>query len=180
MVAPSSAPPQAARCEGAAPSSAPSLRWHNGQTAGFHSYLAFDPVARFGVVVLASQGEAVIDTVGAALVLMLRGEEWALELPQSVPVTPEALRALEGDYPLAPLFVVSVRAEGDQLFVQATGQPEIPVFPLSDTEFQYRVVAAKLVFELDPETGRAVRLVLHQNGQQMPGERLVPSADEGL
>jgi serine-type D-Ala-D-Ala carboxypeptidase/endopeptidase len=156
------------------------LRWHNGQTAGFHSYVAFDPVGRFGVVVLASQGQAVIDTVGAVLVLMLRGEEWALELPESVSVTNEALKALEGDYPLAPLFVVTVRAEGNQLFVQATGQPELPVFPLSDTEFQYRVVAAKLVFELDSETGRAVRLVLHQNGQEMPGDRLVSPADEGL
>ncbi len=156
------------------------LRWHNGQTAGFHSYVAFDPVGGFGVVVLASQGEAVIDTVGAVLVLMLRGEEWALELPRSVPVTPETLQALEGDYPLAPAFVLSVRSEGDQLFVQATNQPELPVFPKSDTEFQYRVVAAKLVFELDPETGRAVRLVLHQNGQEMPGERLVPAVDEGL
>jgi len=156
------------------------LRWHNGQTAGFHSYVAFDPVERFGVVVLASQGEAVIDTVGAVLVLMLRGEEWALELPQTVPVAAEALEALEGDYPLAPTFVLSVRAEGEQLFVQATNQPELPVFPLSETEFQYRVVAAKLVFELDPETGRALRLVLHQNGQQMPGERHEEPADEGL
>src|SRR5262249_53674877 len=37
--------------------------WHNGGTGGFHSYIAFDPVARNGVVVL-SNSTGDIDDLG--------------------------------------------------------------------------------------------------------------------
>ena len=148
------------------------LRWHNGETAGFHSYVAVDPDARFGVVVLANQAGPVTDALGAALVLMLRGQPWALELPVTVPVAQEALDAVAGDYPLAPEFLLRVRAADGKLFVQATGQPELRVFPTSATEFHYRVVDARLEFTLDPQTGRATSLVLHQGGRALPADRV--------
>lgn len=155
------------------------LRWHNGQTGGFHSYIAFDPVGRFGVVVLANQAEMVMDALGLVLVRMLRGQGWELDLPEAISVPADTLAQLEGEYPLSLFFVLSVRADGDQLFVKATGQPEFPVFATSETEFHYRVVPAKIVFTLDPKTGRATSLVLHQNGREMPGNRVeMPAATE--
>lgn len=155
------------------------LRWHNGQTAGFHSIIGFDPEQGFGVVVLANQGSGVIDAFGAAIVLMLRGQPWALDLPATFDVTPEDLSMLEGEYVLSLFFVLTVRAEGDQLFVQATGQPEFPVFATAEDTFLYRVVDAKLVFERDPKTGRGTKLVLHQNGGKSTANRVDVPTPEG-
>src|SRR5258707_963793 len=54
--------------------------------------------------------------------------------------------------------------DGDRLFVQATKQPKLEVFPESDRVFFYKVVDGRITFEVDPR-GRATRLVLHQNGR---------------
>lgn len=45
------------------------------------------------------------------------------------------------------------------------------MFAESETGFFYKVVDAQLTFELGPY-GKAKALVLHQNGQNMPGARI--------
>ena len=55
--------------------------WHNGQTAGFHSYLAFDPQKQLGVVVLANSAAGVVDGIGYRLLRRLAGEPFLLEPP---------------------------------------------------------------------------------------------------
>ncbi|WP_186306982.1 DUF3471 domain-containing protein [Mesorhizobium amorphae] len=76
-----------------------------------------------------------------------------------------------GRYQLAPNFILAVTRAGDRLMVQATGQPEIEVFPESEHEFFYKVVDAQISFEIGDD-GKAKRLTLHQNGADMPAERI--------
>ena len=45
------------------------------------------------------------------------------------------------------------------------------IFPESALEFFLKGVDAQITFETD-STGRAVSLVLHQNGRNMPGKRI--------
>ena len=63
--------------------------------------------------------------------------------------------------------------DGEHLYVQATGQMKLPVFPASEREFFYKVVDAQITFNVDAN-GRATSLVLHQNGMDAPGKRIEP------
>ena len=50
-------------------------RWHNGQTGGYHSFVAFIPEKKVGVVVLSNTGSGMIDTIGTQLLRTMLGEE---------------------------------------------------------------------------------------------------------
>ena len=43
--------------------------WHNGGTGGFHSFMAFDPKEKVGVVVLANTSVPAVDMLGSACLL---------------------------------------------------------------------------------------------------------------
>src|SRR5262249_50635531 len=61
--------------------------------------------------------------------------------------------------------------EDDRLFVQATKQPKLEIFSESDCDFFFKVVDARVTFELDPR-GYATGVVLHQNGRGRAGPRV--------
>jgi CubicO group peptidase (beta-lactamase class C family) len=75
-----------------------------------------------------------------------------------------------GSYQLAPQFAIALSREGDRYFAQGTGQPKIEIFPASQDVFFARTVSAEIRFEKGQ--GGAPGLVLHQNGQAMPGVRV--------
>ncbi len=76
-----------------------------------------------------------------------------------------------GKYQLVPTFSLTVAREGDQLFIQATAQSRLPVFPESATDFFYKVVDAQVTFVKDAG-GAATGLILHQGGRDTPGEKI--------
>jgi len=64
-----------------------------------------------------------------------------------------------------------ITQKGDKLFGQATGQPAFELFPESKTKFFLKVVDAQVTF-VSNDKGEVEQLVLHQNGQNMPGKRV--------
>ena len=61
-------------------------------------------------------------------------------------LTDEQLDAFVGQYQYGPVAVMTVSRDGTQLFAQLTGQPKFPIFPKSETEFEWRIVVAKVQF----------------------------------
>jgi serine-type D-Ala-D-Ala carboxypeptidase/endopeptidase len=149
----------------------PGILWHNGETGGFHSFVAFDPERKLGVVVLAGSAQMAIDKLGAALLAMLRGEPAALDLPELVPVDPAILDRYAGEYEVIPTFHLIIRHRDDRLTVQATGQGEFRIYPGSDTEYYLRAVDARISFHVGPD-GRADSLTLYQGGKTIPAKRV--------
>jgi serine-type D-Ala-D-Ala carboxypeptidase/endopeptidase len=92
-------------------------------------------------------------------------------LRQALPIAAEKLEPLVGKYKLKIGGVADVTREGDRLFVQLTGQPRIGLYATSDTKFYCRPVDAKFDFEAD-ESGRFDKMVIHQNGLDIAGERV--------
>ena len=64
----------------------------------------------------------------------------------------------------------AVSREGDRLFIQLAGQPKLRVYPESKDRFFYREVEAAVRFETD-DGGKVTRLVLHQDGRDIPAPR---------
>jgi len=60
-------------------------RWHNGQTAGYHSFIAFVPEKNVGVVVLSNTSGAMVDTTGTQLLLTMLGEHVEPIQPTTAP-----------------------------------------------------------------------------------------------
>lgn len=145
--------------------------WHNGGTGGFRSFVAFDPTRRVAVVVL-SNASVEVDDIG----MHLTEPSSPLRLPPvpvhrtSVALTPAQLDRVVGDYALAPTFILRVTREGDEAYVQATGQQRFRMWPTSPDHFFLKEVDAQLVFDLG-ENGPAKSVTLLQNGASQTAAR---------
>lgn len=144
--------------------------WHNGGTGGYRTFIGFDPVRRIGVVVLSNKNEGV-DDIGFHLL----DETFPLRpVPQphtEVAVDSTVLERYVGEYELTPAFHVVISREAAHLFLQATAQPRLAIFAESDSTFFLKVVDAQISFERSP-AGVVGGLVLHQNGQNIPGKKI--------
>jgi serine-type D-Ala-D-Ala carboxypeptidase/endopeptidase len=144
--------------------------WHNGQTGGFASMMAFDPAAAEGVVVL-SNASIGVDDIALHLV------EASIPLSEppkervAVKLDPAAYDRLAGRYELRPDLVLTVRREGDRITTQATGQDAVEMFPESDLEYFVKAFDAQISFRRD-DSGKVTGLVLHQNGRDVSARRI--------
>jgi hypothetical protein len=73
-------------------------------------------------------------------------------------------------YQLTPTLSITISLENGQLMSQATHQRKIPLLPESRSKFFTKDVDAQLEF-FPTEAGQISYSVLHQNGQDMRGER---------
>lgn len=151
--------------------SAASTWLHAGGTAGFSTLAAFVPARKLGVVVLSNAGVPIEDVA-----MHIIDPSSPLRMPPVPPrrtaitVPADSLELLVGEYPFAPTFVMSITRDGDALYLQATGQPRVRLWPSARDRFFIREVDAQLVFSLD-ETGRATAVTLVQNGREQKAPR---------
>lgn len=146
--------------------------WHNGGTGGFRTFTGFNPKTHIGVVVMSNVSTPVgVDDIGMHLLNPKSPLSKPPAVHKEVSINPKILDGYVGKYEIAPTFAITITKEGDNLFLQATGQPKFQVFPEAEREFFLKVVDAQITFEVDAE-GKATKLVLHQNGQNLPGKRV--------
>lgn len=144
--------------------------WHDGATFGYRSFTGFDKASQTGVIVLSNSAHDISDI---GLHLLDRRLPLAVldPLPTLADVDPLIYGDYVGDYELAPEFILSVTQEDDILFVQATDQLKLPVFPSSETEFFYTIINAQITFFRD-EQGMVSHLVIRQNGVENTARKL--------
>jgi CubicO group peptidase (beta-lactamase class C family) len=88
-----------------------------------------------------------------------------------IAVDPKLFDGYIGRYQLAPNFIMTITRENDHLFVQATGQRKIQIFPESIRDYFLKVVDAQITFVTD-SNGRAAELILHQGGMDQHAKRI--------
>ena len=143
--------------------------WHNGGTGGYRTFAGYDESSGLGVVVLANSAVSV-DDIGMHL---LDGSMPLAPIPKkrmAIQLAPAVLDRYLGEYELAPTFSISVSREGTLLYAQATGQPRFPLLAETDSTFFLDVVDAQVTFTRDA-TGTVTGMILHQNGQNIPGRK---------
>lgn len=144
---------------------------HSGGIQGFNTVLSRDVDAGLTVVVLGNLNGPGPDKLGADLMTLAQGGTVTLaEERQAVALSSEAMQAYVGVYRLAPTFALTVSIIEGKLSVQATGQGVLEMFAEGPDAFFLRVVDARITFNRDA-AGTITGLVLHQNGQEMPGAR---------
>lgn len=149
-----------------------SIVWHNGGTAGYHSFVGFDEKKGLGIVVLSNSGND-IDGIGLHFLNSL------VPLPKMEPrkerkeitLEPAKLETFCGEYQLAPAFILTISKEGHTLFGQASGQSRFVLHPEAETEFFLAEVDAQVSFVRDA-AGKVTHLILHQGGQDVKGDKI--------
>lgn len=144
--------------------------WHNGATAGSHAFIAFDPKAGAGVVILAN--------------VQLPEEPLGFGLLGAKPPHPKneivtGAADYVGRYPLTPAFAIDVTEVNGALRGQATGQPAFAMRSIEADRFAVVGIPAEISFERGAD-GKVTALVLHQNGadQRAPRGELPPPPKE--
>jgi len=143
--------------------------WHNGGTAGYRTFMAYEPTARRGVVVLTNAStDRGGDDIGFHLLL---GAPLAPPPKQrtAISLEPEVLETYVGCYELPGGRTLTVTREDARLFGEAQDRHEM--FPETSTDFFWKVVNAQLTFKLS-RTGRVTGAILHQAGRDIPLKRL--------
>lgn len=101
------------------------------------------------------------------------GKKTDLPLPKPVDeikVPVDILKKYVGTYELNPSFQIEFTIDGDQFFLQATGQPKFEVFAKTEKNFFLKVVDAKIDFNFD-EQGNVVSIFLTQ-GRKMEAKKI--------
>jgi CubicO group peptidase (beta-lactamase class C family) len=89
-----------------------------------------------------------------------------------VPVNAAALESYAGRYDYGGgQAILTVTREGNRLFAQLTGQPRFEIYPKSETEFQWKVVAAQVTF-VKGANGKVTHVVHQQGGNRFEAPRL--------
>jgi hypothetical protein len=89
----------------------------------------------------------------------------------AITLAPEVLSQYIGKYELQPGFIIEVTTKDNQIFAQATGQPQFELFAEDEDTFFLKVVPASMDFNKD-ENGKIISLTLHQGGQDMEGKKM--------
>ena len=89
---------------------------------------------------------------------------------KEIAVDPKIYDAYVGDYELAPGFTITIIRRDAKLISLATGQPEVELFPESETKFFLKVVEAQVEFVKDT-AGKVTGLVLTQSGRTMSAKK---------
>ncbi|KQN00347.1 serine hydrolase [Sphingomonas sp. Leaf25] len=149
---------------------------HGGATGGYLANIAFDPLRRRGVVVLANtRAEPGVDDIATHI---LTGSPLAAVPPPPKPsamrpairLAPDDLDRFVGRYRLPPDQVITVFRSGDRLMIQLIGQQAMPIHPSGPADFFARIVDAELRFHAT--NGMIDSVTLLQNGAEKVAPRL--------
>jgi len=146
--------------------------WHSGGTGGFRSFVAYDPKARTGVVVLSNASTAAgVDDIGLHI--------WNPKVPLANPEPPQQRTEIHIDPKILDNYpgryqwedrILEITRDGGRLFVQAyapqgIGGPKFQMFAESEKKFFVRETGSQITFETGAD-GRATGLVMHRVGRE--------------
>jgi hypothetical protein len=151
---------------------------HGGGIEGFNTELEYYPEDKLTVVVLRNvnvNGGSPAE-IAKKLAALVHGDPVKLQSEhKEITLDPKALSRFVGVYDLGPASMV-ITLEGNQLSAKLGNQPNIPIFPESETMFFLKVVDAQIEFPKDDGSGKASQLILHQNGRDQTAKRLDDAA----
>ncbi len=138
------------------------ILWSGGAAGGQYAFMAIEPGAARGVVVLQTQAVSG-DDIGFN-VLEHIGES-------AKPVDEAALQAFAGEYEIKRGLRVVIRVAGRKLAAQVGAEPESTLTQDSELRFVFDYAEARITFVRDAQ-GAAIGLMLHRDGQHVAARRV--------
>jgi len=158
-----------------------------GHDEGWRNYTVCFDDKKIGIVIMtnSSNGEGIFKEL---LETLLRNTftpiEWEGYTPYSqlpprpplidrkeIAVDTKVLDRYVGRYGEPPNVILTIKREGNHLFIQENEEPSQELGAESETKFFSKTSSDSLTFELDGQ-GRAIRMVLHVDGKDIPIKRI--------
>src|SRR5215467_4502728 len=158
-----------------------------GHDEGWRNYTVCFDEKKIGIVIMtnSSNGEGIFKEL---LETLLRNTftpiEWEGYTPYSqlpprpplidrkeIAVDTKVLDRYVGRYGEPPNVILTIKREGNHLFIQENEEPSQELGAESETKFFSKTSSDSLTFELDGQ-GRAIRMVLHVDGKDIPIKRI--------
>jgi len=147
------------------------LVFHAGGIPGFSTDLLRYPDEDVTVIILANLHPVALAEISRDLSAIVFDEPYTVPpVRRAAKIDPAVYDAYVGRYEINPSVAIAVTREGDQLAVQATGQPKDLAVPESETTFFSRIHPTRLSFATDA-SGKVDRLILHDNDRDIPAKR---------
>lgn len=145
--------------------------YHGGGIHGFVSYLTYMPQDRVSVVLI-SNSSYNLAPIEKDIISILYNQPYKLAEPLvEVKVDTTILKQYVGEYEVAPTFKITISLVNGGLKARPTGQGLFDLFAKSENIFFLKVVDAQVEF-VKNEKGEVDKMILHQNGQDLPGKKV--------
>jgi hypothetical protein len=146
---------------------------HGGVNAGFEGlFVAYEKHGDGAVVLTDAQGGS---RLAAEVMRGIANEygwpDFHSAVRTKVKLPAEALQPYVGVYQMSTAIYMTVTLNGDQLASRITGQDALPLFAEGNEKFFPTAVDSEIEFVKDAG-GKVLRLVVHQNGHDVPMTRL--------
>jgi CubicO group peptidase (beta-lactamase class C family) len=146
---------------------------HGGGITGFVSDIRRIPEDETCIVVLDNQpNEANPSKITQDIAAILNGKD--IKLPKAKVATTldtTLLHQYVGQYQISPTFTITITLDNGHLYGQATGQGKGELFAEKKDLFFPKIIEAEIEFVRGADD-KVEKLILHQNGQNVPGKRL--------
>jgi CubicO group peptidase (beta-lactamase class C family) len=145
---------------------------HGGSITGFTSFILRVPETETCIILLDNHQSTVLGKIAADINALLNNKEYKIpEEKKEITLDSAILRQYVGEYELAPAFHVVVTLNSGKLEAQPTGQGKAQLFAEREGLFFLKVVDAEVEFQ-EGADGKIEKMILHQNGMQMPGKKV--------
>jgi CubicO group peptidase (beta-lactamase class C family) len=130
-----------------------------GNDPGFVSNLSAYLKDDVCIIVLGNVRTGAIDKIKDDLGAIVFKETYELPVVRkTVAVDPKTFRDYVGQYEVSPKLILTVKTDGQHLYLKGTGGYFLPLEPLSETKYFYRQFYVPIVFDRDKE-GRVNQLL---------------------
>jgi CubicO group peptidase (beta-lactamase class C family) len=148
------------------------LQMHRGGIQGFSTVINRFPNEDLTIIILKNVDNYKLFADNKIASAIMLNEKYSLPVERkAIVVDGKIYNKLSGNYELEPGFVMSVTTAENKIYVQATGQPKIELYPESEYKYFSKLVDAQLEF-LKDDKGNIQSLNLYQGGQTMNGKKV--------
>jgi Domain of unknown function (DUF3471) len=104
------------------------------------------------IIVLGNVRTGAIDKINDDLEAIVFKKKYELPvLRKTVAVDPKVFRDYIGRYEVSPKLIMTVKTDGQHLYLKGTGGYFLPLEPLSETKYFYRQFYVPIFFDRDKE-----------------------------
>jgi len=146
---------------------------HNGGLPGFTTTVMRYPERKVYVTVLCNMEGSAMAQIARDLAAMALGDPYDIPVKrEEAMVDPKTFDAYVGEFEIKGKGILTISKSDGRLYAQRKGQGRIQVIPESETKFFARETEATFAFVKD-DKGQANELIIHQNGRDDSGKRVV-------
>ena len=138
---------------------------HNGGIDGFSSSLAYFPDEKVAIAFCSNGLNFPMNDILIGVLSCYYGKPYQIPDFKSVAISPEKLKAYEGEYSSEQLpLLITVKVADGKLTAQATGQGAFPLESVSEQEFHFDQAGVVMLFDIQTD-GTVSGFILRQGAE---------------